>query len=90
MLKSHKFKTQSRRQVQRRFPPGTFFLYDKNKLGMIVGWAPVAADINPKTGFVRSTATWEVLVLKDNSRIVRHRWEWVQDWLTLEEWEQLE
>lgn len=89
--KTHKPALQSRRQVQRKFPPGTMFVHGhRNLIGTIIGWAPVAANINPANGYVRSAASWEVLVLYGESRVERLRWESIREWLTLEEWENLE
>jgi hypothetical protein len=90
--KTHKPQLQSRRYVQRRFSPGTLFVYGKNggRLGTIIGWAPVAANINPANGYVRSAASWEVLVLSGESRIERLSWATIREWLTVEEWEELD
>ena len=90
--KTHKPAFQSRRQVQRRFSPGTLFVYGKNggKLGTIIGWAPVAANINPANGYVRRAASWEALILYGESRVERLEWERLREWLTVEEWEELD
>jgi len=78
--------SQSRRQVQRRFAPGTFAVNGQGKLTLVIGWSPVAADINPRTGYVRRAASWEALICA-NDRIERLGWEVFRDLWTLEEWE---
>lgn len=90
--KTHKSILQSRRQIQRRFAPGTLFVYGSrgSRLGTIIGWAPVAANINPANGYVRSAASWEVLVLYGESRVERLSWMSLREWLTVEEWENLD
>ena len=75
----------SRRQVQRRFPPGAF-LYAGGALCVVVGWVPVAPKALAFSGGRMSAATWEALLLI-NERMQTMRWENVRECWTLEEWE---
>lgn len=79
--KSHVQHMMSRREVQRRFAPGTMFVYAGNKIGTVIGWAPVAGR-SPK-----DASSWEVLMLVGDSRLERQNWMSVRGWSTLEEWE---
>lgn len=81
-------KVPSRRQVQRRFPPGSFVLNEAGIIGFVVGWAPVAPDVNPRTGYVRSVATWEALLLLSGNVLTRWKWEGLMEQMNLDEWEE--
>ncbi len=84
----HLKKIPSRRQVQRRFSPGTFVIDEAGTIiGFVVGWSSVAPDVNPRTGYVRQVASWEALLLT-NDVMKRMRWENLSQKMNLDEWEE--
>ena len=81
----------SRREVQRRFPPGAFGVCKQsNLLFTVVGWSQVPAVIEPNSGpaairKLKEVSSWEVVVLLNN-RLIRKSWSAIStDW-TLNEW----
>lgn len=87
--KTHVPGQQSRRQVQRRFPPGTLFLFGVH-VGTIIGWAPVAEKRlkqQEDSGDYVIPSSWEALVLHADVRLNRVSWTQLRDAVTLEEWE---
>ena len=77
----------SRRQVQREFSPGTLVVSSTTgDLLTVVGWSPVPAVIDPRTGRERCAASWEALLLHDY-RLVRMSWWQLNENWTLEDWE---
>ena len=84
---------QSRRQVQRRFPPGALVVSEWNGklIGMVIGWAPNRDGrwYDREGGRTSKVSTWEALVLTPNSRLEFFNWERIRAQLTLEEWEAL-
>jgi hypothetical protein len=89
MLQRHD--KQSRRQVQRRFPPGSFIIDDSGRyLGFVLGWGPTASTLRPsivEPGTVVGDArSWIVYFIKDN-RVSTLPWYNVRECYNLEEWE---
>lgn len=81
---------QSRRQVQRRFPPGTIVVSETNRMTMVVGWAPTAPTFNKRTGAVISPQNWAVYIIGGDNRLQTVDWEWLErHYTSLEEWEGL-
>lgn len=86
-------KLMSRRQVQRKFSPGTLVLADSYSNNpspnvMIIGWAPV---IRSKIWSViddhhETVTSWDVAWLLDG-RVTTCHWETLRMWMTLEDWE---
>lgn len=65
----------SRRQVQRRFPPGGWVVIGHDdRLGLVIGWAPTPPTFVKRSGRPLVPAGWEALVLFDG-RVVRFDWE---------------
>lgn len=89
MKKQPHTKSQSRRQVQRRFPPGEFLVSKESNsiIGTIVGWSAIRAEHNPRTGELRRAQDWEVLVLDKKNTLYRRGWWSMQDMMNFEEWE---
>lgn len=74
----------SRREVQRRFPPGSFLLDGEAKIyGTVIGWAPVAAE---KMKTYTIPARWEVLVLRSDCTLTRLNWSILSEKMTDDEW----
>ncbi len=90
MLNHARYKQQSRREVQRRFPPGSFYVRS-DRLFLIVGWAPTPSG---KHGYWHEgtwrvatiASSWVAYVLKDQ-RLMAEPWEYIRDCKTVEEWE---
>jgi hypothetical protein len=61
--------------------------YD-GSLALVVGWVLTPQEINPRTGYVRRHASWEVTIVIDQ-RVKQVHWEQACDNWTLAEWEQL-
>ena len=89
MRTSRRNTNHSRRQVQRRFPPGAFVINSLgNRMAVVIGWAPVEAVINSKTGREVSPITWEALILHDQ-RLERIPWQKIRDDYNIDEWKSL-
>lgn len=87
MKKQPQTKPQSRRQVQRRFPPGAFVVSREtcSIIGTIVGWSAVRATYYPYNG--TKSQTWEVLILTNKNVLSRENWMSMEDKMSFEEWE---
>lgn len=84
---------QSRRQVQRRFPPGSFIIDSRGtRMGFVVGWGPTPSTLRPSVynpdRMVGQARSWIAYIIEDN-RIRTLPWESVRDSYNLEEWEEL-
>lgn len=78
---------QTRRQVQRRFPPGAFVVFEgTQRLATIVGWCQTPPTYK-KNGELRTAMGWEAVLIWD-CRVINVSWERMRDHWTLEEWEQ--
>ena len=88
-MKKQPPKKQSRRQIQRRFPPGEFVVSKETCqiMGTVIGWSAVRADLNPKTGQIRTAESWEVLILTKNNTMNRRGWWSMEGLMNLDEWE---
>lgn len=74
---------ESRREVQRRFPPGTMFVNSGGRrIATIVGWAP------SRDGW-RKVQSWSAIIIRDQRVTVEH-WEHMREAMTLDEWEDYE
>ena len=84
---------QSRRHVQRRFPPGSLVIDSRGtRLALVVGWGPTPVVQRRKwsTGelYVAEARSWIAYVIEDN-RVLTLPWESMRDSYNLEEWEAL-
>jgi hypothetical protein len=80
MHKPHQKQSQGmgRREVQRRFPPGSWIVMSlfgqTPPMGMVLGWAQTPEETNPRTGALRRAKGWEALVLVGGN-IKKVHWE---------------
>jgi hypothetical protein len=84
---------QSRRQVQRRFPPGTFIIDSRGtRMALVIGWGPTQSTLRPSVinpdRMVGEARSWIAYVVED-CRILTLPWTSVRDSYNLEEWEKL-
>lgn len=87
---------QSRRHVQRRFPPGSFLIDSRGtRMAFIVGWGPTPTITKLRRPWdpfseerVVTPRGWIAYVIEEN-RILTVPWERVRDGYNLEEWEAL-
>jgi len=85
---AERFETQSRRQVQRRFPPGSYAIGESRyALYLIIAWTQLPA-VKRLDGTIRNASSWEATVVVGNARIEHLRWESVRGCWTIEEWEE--
>jgi hypothetical protein len=81
---------QSRRQVQRRFPPGSFIIDSRGtRMALVIGWGPTPVVVRQNwsgTTRIVSPRSWVVYIVEDN-RVRTLPWESARDSYTLEEWE---
>jgi hypothetical protein len=82
---------QSRRQVQRRFPPGSFVVSENfnRMIGIIVGWVSVyrkrySWNAGEEPSMI---ATWEALILTPDNRLEHWDWGRIGRQLTVDEYE---
>jgi hypothetical protein len=90
-LSMHNFRKEiSRRELQRRFLPGSFIIdsYD-DVMYFIVGWVPIEATYN-RYGEIKNPKSWKIMLMH-NELILFVHWENIRHtkWLTLEERELL-
>lgn len=76
----------SRRQVQRKFPPGSLVFNRHSPLELVVGWYPVPRAKDYRGPF--TAASWNVLLIRDDQRLVHQCWEYLLGAWTLEEYEE--
>ncbi len=74
----------SRRQVQRKFPPGTM-VTDGQNLRMVVGYAPTSprGESNGRT----VPTSWEVLLLSQGQLVIWHWSDLDERFCNIEGWE---
>jgi len=81
-------KSQSRREVQKRFQPGTYVVRDREKdLLLLVGWHQTPEEKTAR-GYVWRPKGWNALCIH-NECLKPINWERLRDFHTLEEWESL-
>lgn len=87
----HSFTTQSRRQVQGRFPPGSLIIHTQhNEVYTLIGWSPVQGTVDPHTGMVKRAGSWEAIIMCDD-RIKRLNWTvlaQIDIYKNVDEWEE--
>jgi len=93
MLTTIRNDMQSRRQVQRRFPPGSFIInHPGDRIALVVGWGPTEStlrqSITEPSRMLGRPRSWVAYIIEDN-RIKTVMWEVVRDGYTMEEWEAL-
>lgn len=85
---------ESRRDVQRRFMPGTLAVcHRSSRLMTVIGWSPTPAEpgyepklpANTHQHRMPKAASWESVVIMDN-RITCFSWQVMRANWTLEEW----
>ena len=87
---------QSRRQVQRRFPPGSFIIDSRGtRMAFVVGWEPTPVETKLRRPWdpwceekVVTPRSWVAYVI-EGDRILTLPWTSVRDSYNLEEWEGL-
>lgn len=83
--------TESRRQVQRRFLPGTFIVSEDGRMAIVIGWSPTAPAYSKRTGDMIQSQGWQVHIIKGDCRLTTVDWSWIRNhWVPLEEWELLQ
>lgn len=77
----------SRRDVQRRFPPGTFVADDAGTIvGTVIGWCRTAPVID-KRGKIVTAMAWEVIILDRSCCLQRYHWQRMVKRMSIDEWE---
>lgn len=80
----------SRRELQRKFPPGIHLINKQNEtLYLVIGWSeiPALTHVIPGTKkLVTTTKSWQIWLL-GNQRFKAVRWDGLHDYMTLKEWE---
>lgn len=75
----------SRRQTQRKYPPGTLVTSrDGRTLMMVVGYAPTCPR---ETKFGKVVQNWEVWLLSHRRELTTVMWYQMKDLYLIEEWE---
>lgn len=95
MHTDHRHDNDSRRQTQRRFPPGSFIIDSRgSRMAFVVGWGPTPVLERARRPWdpwcdekVVTPRSWIAYVVEAD-RVLTLPWENVRDSYNLDEWEE--